>query len=36
LISELTQAVWVTGAAALVIGGLAGWLLGRRPKPNRG
>ena len=30
LISELTRAIWVAGAAALVIGGLAGWFLGRR------
>jgi ketosteroid isomerase-like protein len=36
LIAELSRAVWVTAAAALVIGGLAGWLLGRRAKPNRG
>ena len=36
LVAELTQAVWVTGGIALVIGGLAGWLLGRRAKPNRG
>jgi hypothetical protein len=36
LIAELTRALWVTGAASLVIGGLAGWFLGRRVKSNRG
>ena len=36
LISELTQAMWVAGGVALVIGGLAGWFLGRRMKPSRG
>jgi uncharacterized protein (TIGR02246 family) len=30
LISELTSAIWMTGAAALVTGGVVGWLLGRR------
>jgi uncharacterized protein (TIGR02246 family) len=32
LISELTRAIWMTGSAALVIGGFAGWLLGRRKR----
>jgi ketosteroid isomerase-like protein len=32
LISELKQALWIAGGAALVIGGLAGWFLGRRSK----
>jgi ketosteroid isomerase-like protein len=32
LISELTRAIWVTGSVALVVGGLAGWFLGRRRK----
>jgi ketosteroid isomerase-like protein len=30
LIAELTQALWYAGAAGLVVGGLAGWFLGRR------
>jgi ketosteroid isomerase-like protein len=30
LIAELTRALWFAGGAALVIGGLAGWFLGRR------
>jgi uncharacterized protein (TIGR02246 family) len=30
LIAELTRALWYAGGAGLVIGGLAGWLLGRR------
>jgi uncharacterized protein (TIGR02246 family) len=30
LIAELTRAMWWAGAAGLVVGGLAGWLLGRR------
>jgi len=30
LIEELTQALWYAGGAGLVVGGLAGWLLGRR------
>ena len=30
LISELTRALWYAGGAGLVIGGLAGWLVGRR------
>ena len=34
LISELTRAIWMTGSAALVVGGLAGWLLGRRKRPE--
>jgi ketosteroid isomerase-like protein len=32
LISELTRALWVAGSAALVVGGLAGWFIGRRGK----
>jgi len=32
LISELTRALWVAGAAGLAVGGLAGWFLGRRKK----
>jgi ketosteroid isomerase-like protein len=32
LISELTRALWFAGAGGLVVGGLAGWLLGRRSK----
>jgi ketosteroid isomerase-like protein len=34
LISDLTKAIWMTGAAALVAGGFAGFFLGRRRKPN--
>jgi ketosteroid isomerase-like protein len=30
LIAELTRALWYAGAAGLVVGGLAGWLVGRR------
>src|SRR6266700_4236579 len=30
LIAELARALWYAGAAGLVVGGLAGWLLGRR------
>ncbi|QOY90669.1 YybH family protein [Paludibaculum fermentans] len=30
LITELTRALWYAGGAGLLIGGLAGWLLGRR------
>jgi uncharacterized protein (TIGR02246 family) len=30
LISDLTKAIWMVGAGALVVGGLAGWFLGRR------
>ena len=30
LISELTKTIWMTGAGALVVGGLAGFFLGRR------
>jgi ketosteroid isomerase-like protein len=36
LIAELTKAIWITGAAALVVGGVAGWFLGRRKKPGGG
>jgi hypothetical protein len=37
LIAELTRALWITASAALVIGGVAGWFLGRRrATPNRG
>jgi len=32
LISELTRALWMAGAAGVVIGGLIGWFLGRRAK----
>ena len=34
LISELTRALWYAGGAGVVIGGLAGWFLGRRAKPS--
>jgi ketosteroid isomerase-like protein len=30
LITELTRALWFAGGAGVVIGGLAGWFLGRR------
>jgi ketosteroid isomerase-like protein len=36
LIAELTRALWYAGGAGLVIGGLAGWFLGRRRKPREG
>jgi ketosteroid isomerase-like protein len=36
LISELTRAIWMTSGVALVIGGLAGWFLGRRAKKRPG
>jgi ketosteroid isomerase-like protein len=32
LISELTRALWFAGGAGVVIGGLAGWFLGRRTR----
>jgi uncharacterized protein (TIGR02246 family) len=32
LINELKQVMWVAGGAALLVGGVAGWLLGRRRK----
>jgi ketosteroid isomerase-like protein len=32
LTAELTRALWYAGGAGLVIGGLAGWLIGRRRK----
>jgi ketosteroid isomerase-like protein len=32
LIAELTKALWYAGGAGVVIGGLAGWFLGRRRK----
>jgi ketosteroid isomerase-like protein len=35
LISELTRMLWIAGGTALVIGGLAGWLLGRRSKARQ-
>jgi len=35
LISELTRMLWIAGGTALVIGGLAGWFLGRRSKPRQ-
>ncbi len=34
LISELTRAIWMVGSATFVIGGLAGWFLGRRAKKS--
>ncbi|HEY1753857.1 MAG TPA: nuclear transport factor 2 family protein [Bryobacteraceae bacterium] len=34
LIAELTKAVWLTASVTLVIGGLAGWFLGRRRTRN--
>ena len=30
LIAELTRALWIAGTAGVVLGGLAGWFLGRR------
>ena len=37
LIAELTRALWIAGAAGVVLGGLAGWFLGRRrAKPSKG
>lgn len=36
LIAELTRALWFTGGACVVIGGLAGWFFGRRTKLSRG
>jgi ketosteroid isomerase-like protein len=36
LIAELTRALWFAGAGGLVVGGLAGWLLGRRGKRRGG
>lgn len=35
LISELTRALWITGSVALLIGGLAGWFLGRRSRRSQ-
>jgi ketosteroid isomerase-like protein len=35
LISELTRMLWIAGGTALVIGGLAGWFLGRRSRPRQ-
>jgi ketosteroid isomerase-like protein len=32
LIGELTRTLWITGVAGVVLGGLAGWFLGRRRK----
>jgi uncharacterized protein (TIGR02246 family) len=32
LMAELTRALWYVGGGALVLGGLAGWFLGRRGK----
>jgi len=34
LITELTRALWYAGVGGVVIGGLAGWFLGRRRKPS--
>ena len=36
LIAELTRALWFAGGAGLLIGGLAGWLVGRRARPSQG
>jgi hypothetical protein len=36
LISELARALWFAGAGGLVVGGLVGWLLGRRGKRVKG
>lgn len=36
LIAELTRAIWITGSLCVVIGGLAGWFIGRRRKRSRG
>jgi len=37
LISELTRALWIVGGAGVIIGGVAGWFLGRRrPKAIAG
>jgi hypothetical protein len=33
LIAELTRLLWYVGGGGVVIGALAGWLLGRRRKP---
>jgi len=35
LITELTRGLWYAGGAGIVIGGLAGWFLGRRGKGGR-
>ena len=32
LISELTRALWFAGGAGVIVGGLAGWFVGRRKK----
>ena len=32
LISELTKALWYAGGAGVLVGGLAGWFIGRRKK----
>ena len=36
LIAELTRTLWFAAAACLMIGGLAGWFLGRRASLKRG
>lgn len=36
LIAELTRALWFAGGAGIVLGGFAGWFLGRRAKPSKG
>lgn len=35
LIAELARALWFAGAGGLVVGGLAGYLPGRRSRRNR-
>jgi hypothetical protein len=32
LITELTQAMWIAGGVAFLVGGFAGWFLGRRTR----
>jgi hypothetical protein len=34
LISELTKTLWIASSVALIVGGLAGWMIGRR-RPKR-
>jgi len=35
LIAELTRALWFAGGAGVIVGGLAGWFLGRRAKRRK-